>query len=428
MRGLCSYKSRVLILYLIIMNYRIFPLIAMAALAGCTSHPQPVEEPRGAYYTGQYHNYFSEVLGVSQEQVDARMEQLWQHFFTPGDFARFADDDQTTVYYEPNDSMAFIYDTGSDDVRTEGMSYGMMICVQMDRPEPFERLWRWARTYMRYPDDSPWSGYFCWQCHANGEKFGHSNASDGEIYFTTALYLAAHRWNRPDYAADAQDILDHCMSKDGRHGVWNLYDEATKVVTFVPTDDAHLYTDPSYQLPAFVQLWSDWDASRHDFWLAAADSARQQLRIAQAPVTGLYPDYSTYSGEPFRGPFCGYDSRRFQYDAIRCAMNVGMDYYLFGNNAEAQRQMMQRLLTFFRQDNFTHGQFELDGSAPTGNYTEGMAGANAVGAIALDDPELQRLYIDRLWQVEAPRGRWRYYTGMVYMLSMLHVSGNFRIW
>lgn len=409
-------------------TYLALSAIALA-LASCTSKPTEAEpQGTGSYFTGEYHNYVSEILGLGQEEVDARMEQLWEHFFTPGDFSRFADDDQTTVYYEPNNSMAFIYDTGSDDVRTEGMSYGMMIALQLNKPQQFERLWRWAKTYMRYPEDSPWSGYFCWQCHADGEKFGNSNASDGEIYFATALYMAAHRWNNSAYEADAQDILDHCMTKDCQHGVWNLYDEATKVVTFVPTDDAHLYTDPSYQLPAFVQLWSDWDKTRHDFWYAAADSARQQLRIASHPVTGLYPDYSTYQGEPFAGPFCGYDSRRFQYDAIRCAMNIGMDYYLFGKDCKAQSELMLRLLSFFKNDNFTYGQFELDGTNPTGNYSEGMAGANAVGAIALQDEELKRQYFEQFWQIQFPTGKWRYYNGMVYMLSMLHVTGNFRIY
>ena len=108
---------------------------------------------KGAFYTGKYTNHFKHVLGISQEQVDARMDSLWQHFFTPGDFSRFAQADQSTVYYEVNDSMAFVYDVGSDDVRTEGMSYGMMICLQLDKPKQFDRLWRWAKTYMRYPDE-----------------------------------------------------------------------------------------------------------------------------------------------------------------------------------------------------------------------------------------------------------------------------------
>ena len=57
-----------------------------------------------------------------------------------------------------------------------------------------------------------------------------------------------------------------------------------------------------------------------------------------------------------------------------------------------------------------------------------MAGANAVGSLALADKDLQKLYIERLWNVVPPTGQWRYYTGMVYMLSMLHVSGYFRIY
>ncbi len=404
-------------------------ILFITVLASCATQPKTeVSDPQGAYYTGIYHNYFTEVLGVSQEEVDARMQQLWNHFFTPGDFSVFTAADQTTVYYEPNDSMAYIYDVGSNDVRTEGMSYGMMIALMMDKPAQFDKLWRWSKTYMQYPEDSPWSGYFCWQCRADGEKFGNSNASDGEIYFATALYMASHRWNNEQYAADAQSILDHCMSKDGTQGVWNLYDEATRVVTFVPTDDAHLYTDPSYQLPAFMELWSKWDESRSQFWAEAADSARAHLRIAAHPVTGLYPDYSTYQGEPFRGPYCFYDSRRFQYDAIRCAMNIGMDYNLFAKDCEAQTQIMTRMLNFFKQDGFVHGQFELDGTDPTGDYSEGMAGANAVGSLALTDQDLQHLYLERLWNVNPPTGQWRYYNGMVYMLSMLHVSGYFRIY
>mgnify|MGYP002232922355 CR=1 FL=1 len=163
-----------------------------AYLCKCTSS-------QGRILYRQVHQPLQPCSWHQQEQVDARMDSLWQHFFTPGDFSRFAQADQSTVYYEVNDSMAFVYDVGSDDVRTEGMSYGMMICLQLDKPKQFDRLWRWAKTYMRYPDSSPWSGYFCWQCKADGTPFGHSNASDGEVYFATALFMAAHRWNNPQY-------------------------------------------------------------------------------------------------------------------------------------------------------------------------------------------------------------------------------------
>ena len=36
-------------------------------------------------------------------------------------------------------------------------------------------------------------------------------------------------------------------------------------------------------------------------------------------------------------------------------------------------------------------------------------------------------YVQRLWDVQPPTGKWRYYVGMVYFLSMLHISGNFTL-
>ena len=123
-------------------------------------------------------NLFTSLLGKSEMEVRNRIDSLWQHFFTPGDLSRYEEDGEQSVYYEVGDSMAFILDTGSDDVRTEGMSYGMMISLQLNKREVFDKLWRWAKTYMAYPADSPWDGYFCWQCKPDGTPFGESNASE----------------------------------------------------------------------------------------------------------------------------------------------------------------------------------------------------------------------------------------------------------
>ena len=42
--------------------------------------------------------------------------------------------------------MGYIMDAGNHDVCTAGMSYGMMMCVQMNRKVEFYRLWKWAKT------------------------------------------------------------------------------------------------------------------------------------------------------------------------------------------------------------------------------------------------------------------------------------------
>ena len=402
-------------------------------------------------------NLFSTLLGKSEAEVQARIDSVWTHFFTPGDISKYDADGEKCVYYEVGDSMGIIVDTGSNDVRTEGMSYGMMISLQLDKREVFDKLWRWAKTYMAYPADSPWDGYFCWQCALDGTQIGQSNASDGEIYFVTALFLAAEKWGEPQYAADANEILHKVTSKDGKtSGIYNLFDDSTRLVTFVPNEEVHWYSDPSYCLPAFLDLWAEKADAKNDFWREAADKARWLLEASQDSVTGLYPDYCLFDGKPYRRPNFDYNTDRYQYDAIRCPMNVGMDYYLTGKDAskrelsdaridsakreqarptvktrDAQRTMMRRLLTFFKNEGFKGGQFNLDGTEPTGNYTEGMAGANAVGAFALADSDneedraLAREYVQRLWDVQPPTGKWRYYVGMVYFLSMLHVSGHF---
>lgn len=401
--------------------------VLLSVIFSSCKNAKAMPEPSG-------HNLFTNMLGKNETEVNARIDSIWKHFFTPGDLSKYENDDQTTVYYEVGDSMGIILDTGNNDVRTEGMSYGMMISLQLDKRDVFDRLWRWTKTYMAYPGDSAWDGYFCWQCGLDGTKIGESNASDGEIYFATALFLAAEKWGEPSYAQEANEILRKVMSKDGKAtGVYNLYDDSTRLVTFVPNEEVHWFSDPSYCLPAFIDLWADKADSNNDFWREAADKARWLLQASQDVNTGLFPDYCLFDGKPYAWPRAAYNTARYQYDAIRCAMNVGMDYYLTGKACDTQRDMMRKLLQFFKKDGFHGGQFNLDGSEPTEGYTEGMAGANAVGAFALadsadeNDKALAREYLQRLWDVKPPQGKWRYYVGMVYFLSMLHVSGNFSL-
>lgn len=190
-------------------------LMCFCGLGLFTAASAQGSQMQGAFFTGKYRNLLTERLGLSQAQTDERIAQIWHYFF---------EDEQNKVYFEPDDSTAYILDTGNEDVRTEGMSYGMMICVQLDKQAQFDKLWRWAKTYMRH-DDGPWKGYYAWQCTPQGKHIGvnTSNASDGEAYFITALFFAAHRWGNQgvfDYEREAQRLLRDIMSKGwyGRRG------------------------------------------------------------------------------------------------------------------------------------------------------------------------------------------------------------------
>ena len=88
----------------------------------------------GSMKTGKYRNMFAEI-GYSQPAIDAKLQEAFDGLFTGPD----------KVYFEVGDSMAYISDVKNHDVRTEGMSYGMMIAVQWDKKEMFDRLWRDGR-------------------------------------------------------------------------------------------------------------------------------------------------------------------------------------------------------------------------------------------------------------------------------------------
>lgn len=86
------------------------------------------------------------------------------------------------------EDMGYLEDTGNHDARTEGMSYGMMICVQMDKKEEFDRIWKWACTYM-WMEEGESEGYFAWSCGLDGTRNANGAAPDGEEFFAMALFL-----------------------------------------------------------------------------------------------------------------------------------------------------------------------------------------------------------------------------------------------
>lgn len=165
---------------------------------------------QGAFYTDEYRNVFLE-NGYSKEEIDRKVEETFQ--------AMFYGPEDVRIYHPAGPDMGYIEDTGNHDARTEGMSYGMMMCVQMDKKEEFDRIWKWAKTYM-YMEDGENAGYFAWSCQTDGTKNAYGPAPDGEEYFAMALFFAANRWGNGegifDYEAEAKKLLSDCIHRERR--------------------------------------------------------------------------------------------------------------------------------------------------------------------------------------------------------------------
>ncbi len=58
------------------------------------------------------------------------------------------------IYFEAGDSMAYVSDITNHYARTEGLSYGMMLSVQLNKKDVFDRIWRWSEKYLQHHDGS----------------------------------------------------------------------------------------------------------------------------------------------------------------------------------------------------------------------------------------------------------------------------------
>jgi len=388
----------------------------------------PVPPTEGAYYTDVYRNMFLE-MGKSESTINNKVDAAFQQLF-------HGNASTEAVYFEVAPDMAFIKDIASNDVRSEGISYGMMIAVQLDKKEEFDRLWKFAKTYMQH-QSGPRQGYFAWQVEA-APPYGimdPNSAPDGEEYMAMSLFFAAHRWGNGsgifDYEAEAQQLLHDMLNLESRNGgvvdqLRNMFDKNRKQVVFVPRGDLADFSDPSYHLPAFYKLWSFWADADNRFWADAADTSRAYFLRAMHPQTGLVTDYMTFDGAPQAVNF-NENSVNFAYDSWRVIGNIAMDAHWFGNSWHSAQ--VDKLLTFFNSQGANYpALYHQDGTPTNGTHTSsGLYAMNGAGTLASNNSQAWN-FVDRLYNQALPTGQYRYYDGLLHMLALLHASGNFKIW
>ena len=391
---------------------------------------------KGGFETRRYRNLFAEA-GYPQAEIDKKLNDIFNQVFYG----------ENRVYFEVGDSLAYISDLKNHDVRTEGMSYGMMIAVQFNRQDIFDKLWRWSVKYMQH-HDGPLKGYFAWSLKTSGERLAQGPASDGELYFVTALIFASNLWGNDggiNYLKEAQHILNCSWEKDGTDNIVPLIDMKHKLITFVPTVQGGSYTDLSYHIPAFYEVWALWAADgRADFYNECAAAARQFFHKATDPHTGLNPDQSEYDGSHRTvtwGPNT-FVMDQFRFDSWRVPMNVALDYSWSCVDKEWQTSYANRIQNFLYLQgvNTFVDQFNVDGSTvqwilPAGGKTKlrhsiGLVATAAAVSLASDNTK-SREFLDHFWNSENvvyDDGYFdAYYDGLLQLFAFMHLSGNYKI-
>jgi oligosaccharide reducing-end xylanase len=439
-------------------------LSVAAALALSASLASAQRSPMGNSTPAHpYRNLFQEDGHASQE-IQAKVQSAYRQLFHG--------DKETQALYFPaganaNGPLGYVTDWANHDVRTEGMSYGMMLAVQLDHKADFDALWNWAMTYMYLSDPKiPSAGYFAWSCRTDGTRNSLGPAPDGEEYFAMALYFASARWGDGkglyNYHAQADNLLrnmlHHTAPADraaGRAGIGAEFDEAHHMVRFVPGAN---FTDPSYHLPAFYELWARWGpVEDRAFWQNAARTSRTFFSASANPGTGLTPAYANFDGTPHQTNFG--QSTIFGFDSWRTASNWAVDWNWWHADP-AEQILSDRFERFFAAEGENYPAiYTLSGTplrpsdpipsaadslkpargnappaanhddhSPDYQHAAGLVSTNAVTALAATDRTRARHFVEALWTLPVPAGQFRYYNGMLYLLSLLHCSGEFRIW
>jgi oligosaccharide reducing-end xylanase len=312
---------------------------------------QAKKKSNGTFESIKYRNVFKEA-GYKKEDIDKKLSKAYYDIF----------EGSNRVYFTVNDTMAYISDVKNKDVRTEGMSYGMMVAVQLDKKEVFDKIWRFSKAYLQH-QSGPREDYFAWSFNPITMKQNSPGSpSDWGGDYITSLLFASKRWGNTtgiNYYKEARRILDAMWKKDGTDNIYNLINTEHKQITFVLEGN---WTDPSYHLPAFYEVWSEYAKDGHqEFYKACADTSRVFFHRATHPVTALNSDYTEFSGQPHPTLWM---SAGFRYDSWRVPMNIAMDYAWFGKDKNWQKEYAIRFQKFLRSKGIDtyNDLFDLDGS------------------------------------------------------------------
>ena len=372
----------------------------------------------------KYRNYFNEI-GICQEAIDTRLKQIFNQLFYGED----------AIYHQIGDEMAYIEDTGNHDARTEGMSYGMMMCVQTNHKKEFDCLWNFAKTYM-YMNDGENSGYFAWSVSPDGRKNSYGPAPDGEEFFAMALFFASHRWGEGDgiyaYEREAKELLHTCIHK-GENGAGRaMWDPDNYLIRFIPDRD---FTDPSYHLPHFYELFAKWAYEEdREFWKKAAEASREFLKKACHPITGLSAEYSTYDGAPYSDEQVIFGRHDWYYsDAYRTIANIALDYEWFMKEKDGgwHKDTAEKLQRFFGSTVKENDRavYLIDGTVlqEKALHPVAMTAVNAQASLA-SEGEYAAEFVRKLWETPLREGERRYYDNCLYFFAFLALSGNYRMY
>lgn len=398
--------------------------------AGASGAGDSVPTPVRLTGPAAYPNLFKSLLAKTDGDISTKLLGAYKQLFQGAS--------DTTIYVDAGPNGAYIHDVLHDDVRTEGLGVGMIVAVELSNydkvqaqvhHDEFDALWTYAKNKLQVTSGAA-SGYFnstCDDTTACLDPYGMEQ-------FVTALLFAHDLWGSTaatPYGTEALQLMSLLRNKEAENGgvlddITNVFDASTALPFEQPTASYAFYTRNSLQMPGEFELWAQ--ASGDPFWKRAADAARAGLVASADAKTGLWPIRNQFDGSPVAGA----DFRSASY---RTLFNVAVDSaWGFGSAAQntAQTQVADRLLGFFHAIGKYGAIYNLDGTPTDATPEPGLIAANGAlalaatpGAAKVGDTRFD--FVSAVWGETPPIGQTRYFDGILYLMSLLVLSGQYQV-
>ncbi len=360
-----------------------------------------------------YPNFFRDQLGKTDADINDKIAAA---------FAQLFHGDPTTqaIYVQVGADQAYIHDVFHDDIRTEGNGLAMILAVELNKRDEFDRLWTYSKAVQQITSGAG-RGYFNSVCDESTpciDPFGMEQ-------FATALIFANNRWGGSTYASDGAELLDLLVNKELENGgvvsgITSAFDPTTTLVREQPTSATAGYTRVALQIPAMYGLWAQ--ASGNPFWTQAAATARANSVAAANATTGLTPQANFFDGTTVPS------ETQYGTQGYRASLNLSLDA-LWGSASAGEVTVADHLLGFFTAQGInTYGKiFQPDGTVVDFTHDEGLVSMN--GALAVASTRTNRTdFANAVWAMPIPNADSRYYDGLLYLTSLLLLSGQYRVY
>lgn len=219
------------------------------------------------------------------------------------------------------DAEGRVIDTGNANIsHSEGQGYGMLLAVEYDDHETFQKLWQWTQANLQVRNDK----LFIWRKRPNVDLKDEdpNNASDGDMLIAWSLLKAEQRWQQADYRTEALAILADIKQK--------LIISWHDLTILLPGADGFVKNDGyivnlSYWIFPALQTFAVLDSD--SIWQRLSDSGLTLLQNARYGRWQLPPDWLHLAADHTMQVA---NQPRFGYDAVRIPL------YLAWANKEPQ--------------------------------------------------------------------------------------------